>query len=184
MSDHRCPYCKARYSCGNPDCGSSYETCCNLPDCLQKYSNKFHQEGPNKQFIRHVYEEYIKSERNIAIRNLFKELLNEYKEDTEEEFGENSFTEGNGFLVRLDAILTGKEPCDRETGCGGISCKSCDDVNHKSIEEEIDEILNGIDKEEVEDKDGWWETSTGAEFGAKKLKEIKELFSRSMGDSK
>lgn len=40
------------------------------------------------------------------------------------------------------------------------------------IADKIKEILKGIDKDEWEDNDGWWETSAGAEFGAKKLKEI------------
>ena len=39
----------------------------------------------------------------------------------------------------------------------------------------IRETLKGIDKDICQDKDGWWETSTGAEFGAKKLKEIEDL---------
>lgn len=30
---------------------------------------------------------------------------------------------------------------------------------------ELDKILQGIDKEETHDEDGWWETSIGAEFG-------------------
>jgi|13_taG_2_1085334.scaffolds.fasta_scaffold32635_2 hypothetical protein len=41
--------------------------------------------------------------------------------------------------------------------------------------EKIKEILKGIDKDMSEDKKGWWETSTGAGFGAKKLKEIEDL---------
>jgi hypothetical protein len=41
--------------------------------------------------------------------------------------------------------------------------------------ENIRDILKGIDKDTCQDKDGWWETSTGAEFGAKKLKEIEYL---------
>jgi len=36
----------------------------------------------------------------------------------------------------------------------------------------IEKILEGIDKTEVESTVGWWETSTGAEFGAAKLKAI------------
>jgi hypothetical protein len=36
----------------------------------------------------------------------------------------------------------------------------------------LEAILDGIDKDEAED--GWWETSTGAEFGARKLVELKE----------
>ena len=40
---------------------------------------------------------------------------------------------------------------------------------------ELRKILIGIDKDECEDDNGWWETSTGAEFGAKKMKEVEEL---------
>ena len=36
----------------------------------------------------------------------------------------------------------------------------------------IKTVLMGIDKTESESPDGWWETSTGAEFGAKKLKYV------------
>ena len=38
---------------------------------------------------------------------------------------------------------------------------------------DIDAILIGIDKEETEHPDGWWQTSTGAKFGADKLRELK-----------
>ena len=44
----------------------------------------------------------------------------------------------------------------------------------------IERILRGIDKTETEDVDGWWETSKGAEFGAQKLREIRELIERSI----
>lgn len=40
---------------------------------------------------------------------------------------------------------------------------------------QIEKILEGIDKTETEDKNGWWETSTGAKFGAQKLEELKKL---------
>ena len=36
----------------------------------------------------------------------------------------------------------------------------------------IKDILRGVDQTEIESPDGWWETSTGAEFGAEKLKQI------------
>ena|SRR3990167_5021255 len=39
----------------------------------------------------------------------------------------------------------------------------------------LDKILIGIDKHEIEDKSGWWETSIGADFGAKKKEEIKQF---------
>ena len=44
------------------------------------------------------------------------------------------------------------------------------------IKEKIIDILKGIDKTETELDGGWWETSTGAEFGSRKLKEILDLF--------
>ena len=42
--------------------------------------------------------------------------------------------------------------------------------------EQIELILSGIDKTECEANGGWWETSTGAEFGRKKLEELRALF--------
>lgn len=39
------------------------------------------------------------------------------------------------------------------------------------------EILIGIDSTECANDDGWWETSTGAEFGASKLSAVEALFS-------
>ena len=42
--------------------------------------------------------------------------------------------------------------------------------------EDIAKILHGIDMDECENDDGWWETSTGAEYGASVLAEIKALF--------
>jgi len=43
--------------------------------------------------------------------------------------------------------------------------------------EEVKQILSGIDSDSCEsngnlDKEGWWETSTGAEFGAEKLEAV------------
>ena len=39
--------------------------------------------------------------------------------------------------------------------------------------ERVVTLLKGIDGTECEDKDGWWETSTGADFGALKLQKIR-----------
>lgn len=36
-------------------------------------------------------------------------------------------------------------------------------------------ILSGIDELQTDSRDGWWETSTGANFGAGKLKEVEIL---------
>jgi len=51
--------------------------------------------------------------------------------------------------------------------------------------EKILKILDGIDKTEVETcrpgyegAEGWWETSTGAEFGAERIKLIKDFVER------
>ena len=41
--------------------------------------------------------------------------------------------------------------------------------------DKLNEILKGIDKDHCEDDSGWWETSSGAKFGAKKLKEVQDL---------
>lgn len=38
------------------------------------------------------------------------------------------------------------------------------------------EILSGIDKDVCEAPDGWWETSSGSVFGARKLADITRLF--------
>ena len=50
------------------------------------------------------------------------------------------------------------------------------------IEKLVNKILKGIDETETEATEGWWETSTGAEFGAKKklelLKALRHLTSR------
>ena len=47
-------------------------------------------------------------------------------------------------------------------------------VRGESLIAEIETILLGIDKTEIEDiEHGWWETSTGADFGAEKLAAIK-----------
>ena len=44
--------------------------------------------------------------------------------------------------------------------------------------DKLNEILKGIDKDQCDSSDGWWETSSGAEFGAKKLKEVQDLFKK------
>jgi len=41
---------------------------------------------------------------------------------------------------------------------------------------EIEEILRGIDDEETQSEDGWWETEAGADFGKQRLDLIRELF--------
>lgn len=45
-----------------------------------------------------------------------------------------------------------------------------------TTDQTLDSILEGIDKDEGESEEGWWETSTGASFGKGKLAEIKAFF--------
>ena len=42
--------------------------------------------------------------------------------------------------------------------------------------DKLDEVLKGLDETETCSEAGWWETSSGAEFGAEKLAEVKALF--------
>jgi hypothetical protein len=37
------------------------------------------------------------------------------------------------------------------------------------------EILKGIDEQETDSPDGWWETSTGANFGEQKLQQVLKI---------
>lgn len=47
----------------------------------------------------------------------------------------------------------------------------------------IDDCLKGIDQDEVESIDGWWETSAGAEFGAKKKAELKSTIETKLAEA-
>jgi hypothetical protein len=44
------------------------------------------------------------------------------------------------------------------------------------------EILDGIDRSEIDHPEGWWETSTGVEFGAERLRLLDELFTAALGE--
>ena len=46
------------------------------------------------------------------------------------------------------------------------------EVSRKKLIASVKEILKGIDELEGESDDGWWETSTGAEFGYNKLEDV------------
>jgi hypothetical protein len=56
-------------------------------------------------------------------------------------------------------------------------CNWCGESEGGMIET-IKDILKGIDQTEIESSDGWWETSTGAKFGAEKLKQIEETLAQ------
>jgi len=44
------------------------------------------------------------------------------------------------------------------------------------LKKQINSILDGIDRTELDNNPGWWETSDGASFGSLKLKQIMALF--------
>lgn len=48
-------------------------------------------------------------------------------------------------------------------------------MTQSTVEEQYNQIVDGIDKDEVEYEHGWWETSTGASFGKGKKKELWDL---------
>ena len=54
-----------------------------------------------------------------------------------------------------------------------------DSVSHREIIQAVLEILHGVDQTETESQDGWWETSTGANFGADVLAKIRALDGKS-----
>jgi len=43
---------------------------------------------------------------------------------------------------------------------------------------DIDEILYGIDMTSRDDENGWWETSTGVEFGAERLSLVRSAIAQ------
>ena len=45
-------------------------------------------------------------------------------------------------------------------------------LTYEELENIIVEELAGIDRDEIEADNGWWETSTGGEFGAARLKAL------------
>jgi len=49
--------------------------------------------------------------------------------------------------------------------------------------EQFDLILDGIDQDQMESDDGWWETMVGAEFGENKKKELMKYIERLIGEA-
>lgn len=54
--------------------------------------------------------------------------------------------------------------------------KMKNELSKEELLEKILEILDGIDKDELESTNGWWENSSGADFGKYKKAKIIELF--------
>ncbi len=45
-------------------------------------------------------------------------------------------------------------------------------LDRNKIKKDLEVILEGIDQDECDSDEGWWETSHGAEFGERKLDEV------------
>jgi hypothetical protein len=61
--------------------------------------------------------------------------------------------------------------CDCYQARFAINNKTSQTKPLRKLEQEIREILKGIDQEETKEH-GWWETSSGAKFGAKVLENV------------
>ena len=59
--------------------------------------------------------------------------------------------------------------------------RSYNDKEKPSLEELLRYSLKGIDMTEIEHRDGWWETSVGADFGAYKLQEVLDIVEKYNG---
>lgn len=71
----------------------------------------------------------------------------------------------------------------KDTECPVIGCANfSQDIGNWELE--LSTILRGIDKDNTDNKEGWWETSTGVEFGSKKLQEIKSFISNLIAQTK
>ena len=81
----------------------------------------------------------------------------------------------NGLTVDVTDLIQRAIDMER-AACAQTYRKIMDDAIRRAIfreRERVIRILKGIDQTETESEDGYWETSTGAEFGAKILKEIR-----------
>ena len=102
--------------------------------------------------------------------------MKELPHNTTEEIGNAVGYDCDCKNLSLKNQLQGKKP---------IIIKGCP-IHDKQIvksEENFEEIIRGIDLDEVESEYGWWETSTGAKFGAKKKEELFNLISKVKKDS-
>jgi hypothetical protein len=67
---------------------------------------------------------------------------------------------------------------DQPEGEGWQALSLADSATARAaIDDQVLALLRGIDRTETECPDGWWETSEGAEFGRRKLDEIRAVLS-------
>jgi hypothetical protein len=57
----------------------------------------------------------------------------------------------------------------------GKAMANIPDADKEALLEKLRAILNGIDHTETDHPEGWWETSTGADFGRERLKLIEQF---------
>lgn len=95
--------------------------------------------------------------------------------------GDNNY-QHYSMVYTADRYKQGTEKCEycKNNHTKDMTCKPLVDSVISSQGDtpediELNIILAGIDEEETTSKMGWWETSTGAEFGRKKKVEIKAL---------
>jgi hypothetical protein len=109
----------------------------------------------------------------------------EQYEHTRKETGESKYISEEKHKKILISYCKEREhhpDCDmlEAAGFGSMAnkctCNSCYEAKHKQsitrLIERVEGILKGIDETQTDSKDGWWETSTGADFGKQKLDNV------------
>lgn len=78
-------------------------------------------------------------------------------------------------MTRDDILRMAREQGLPETAVEGVFILNSDDLGRilAAEREEILWLLSGIDQTETDAPGGWWETSTGAKFGARILEAIR-----------
>lgn len=75
-----------------------------------------------------------------------------------------------GFNVWARSVSSGEPDLQSPAAAWGRAAWAAARAQMASeVKAEVTLLLAGIDRTEIERADGWWETSTGAEFGAERL---------------
>lgn len=56
--------------------------------------------------------------------------------------------------------------------------KAAERATLQTLLPKVESILDGIDRQETDRPEGWWETSGGADFGFDKLEKIREIMGK------
>jgi hypothetical protein len=92
-------------------------------------------------------------------------------------------TMADNVTIRIDADMLAARPDVLEATKHLVRLLGEPTVSNSQIDtsealRQLHHICTGIDKDEIEDEDGWWETPTGAEFGAARLRDLERLVTR------